>query len=301
MTNVNIDEFGENQRSFSNDSKYAVPIDIRLGENANLKTKVLTWRNCFSSSKFLWRGVKPTNEMLNQFLKLADATDEDILKYALRWGTLNLCRAHWLPSTHNPFCEQLESTPDPQGEPISQWRTIARLMQATLNIAKKLSDGQLAESKDWKIFIEEEFIRGNELLWAFDRNKKKYAEALKYQRRQIAGIIDGWIDISSLRPVFRWDGEQVSLTFIGSPKGKLFGALISQLLLIAGRSGLACCSECRSWYERKRRGPKKGQLNYCKDCKDRKVPDRNAKRAQREREKDRIKQKAAARSKGKNS
>lgn len=39
--------------------------------------------------------------LLDQFLKLADATPEKIRDYARRWGVLQICQ-HGLPASHNP-------------------------------------------------------------------------------------------------------------------------------------------------------------------------------------------------------
>lgn len=279
MTNANAEFFDGGERAFSNDHEYAVPIDINLvGEN-------LVWRRFISSTKPKGKMVTPKPETLNQFLRLADASGEEILRYARRWGVLNLCREDKLPSSHNPTCVPSESTNGSLSEPISEWRRIARMMQSIMNIASKLDDEKVASENDWGVLRNEGWLGNTQLLRDFDRSDKKYLDALKSQRRQISYVINKWVTISALQPTVTWDDKLIRLSFTGSPKGKLCGALVSQLLLTSGQSGLMSCSECRSWYKRTGKLPKRGQSNYCPVCKKKGIPMRNASRAYRARKK----------------
>jgi hypothetical protein len=49
--------------------------------------------------------ITPAKGMLEEFVKLADADEQDILRYARRWGFLELCREHWEPASHRHDCE----------------------------------------------------------------------------------------------------------------------------------------------------------------------------------------------------
>jgi hypothetical protein len=279
MTNVTTEFFADSERPFSDYHEYAVPVDLQLaGQN-------LVWQRFTSSSKPTGINVRPHPEMLDQFLRLSDADDEEILRYARRWGVFNLCPEHLLPASHNPDCEPFLNINSKWSEPISEWRKISRMMQSIFSIAYKLSNKQVASASDWSVLRDEGWLGNIELLKDFDKNDKKYQKAFKYQRRSIANVINIWITISALQPVLRWDDNFSGLSFTGSPKSKLCGALVSQLLLTSGRSSLMSCSECRSWYTRTAKLPKRGQANYCSDCRKRGVPERNASREYRARQK----------------
>ena len=48
-----------------------------------------------------WHEVHPGPGMLEEFVRLADARDERIRDYTLRWGMLEVCKQHRLPFGHS--------------------------------------------------------------------------------------------------------------------------------------------------------------------------------------------------------
>jgi hypothetical protein len=97
--------------------------------------------------------VRPGPGMLEDFVKLADARDQAILKYARKWGPLWACghRCYW---QHNRFgCRPVESSDDQyytRWEPLDYWRDFAKEARATLRIAHKLNSGQPGDPEDWR-------------------------------------------------------------------------------------------------------------------------------------------------------
>ena len=54
----------------------------------------------------LWAGpfkeVRPGPGLLENFLNLVDESDEEIFRYARRWGVLGICK-HGVPASHNDY------------------------------------------------------------------------------------------------------------------------------------------------------------------------------------------------------
>src|SRR6266542_6970364 len=100
--------------------------------------------------------------LLEGFLKLGNAANEAILRYARRWGPLWLC-GHVLPMAHEDGCwtvhEIEERDGDPSGaiiwwqEPISGWRTVSRDAGAVVRIARQLHNGQFGRHDDWESML----------------------------------------------------------------------------------------------------------------------------------------------------
>jgi hypothetical protein len=90
----------------------------------------------------------PGPGLLEQFVGLSDASDEDILRYARHWGVLVICR-HGLPASHSEHCRPM--TLSGRGryvfwEPLASWRYFARHAKRVLEIAAATYNGQVMES-----------------------------------------------------------------------------------------------------------------------------------------------------------
>lgn len=118
--------------------------------------------------------VRPGPGMLEEFVKLVDARDQAILKYARKWGPLWLCshRRYW---QHDPLaCRPVASSDEryyTRWEPLEYWRDFAKEARATLRIARKLNTGEAADPEDWQAIparyerMDAMFIRWDELQW----------------------------------------------------------------------------------------------------------------------------------------
>lgn len=244
--------------------------------------------------------VTPSRGMLEEFVSLADADENKFLEYACRWGLLELCKEHFMPTNHNYTCEPIVPfrmvvfgvTDKParehrekllsEGEPISAWRDYARFAKAILNIAAKLHEGEIGSDEDWDTlhFDEAGFLGWN---YASERRKAKKFPDLDFERSLIAtGVNDYWLGISGVQPRFAWETSRPIISFAcPKPYGKLFANLAIQLMMaVTQLDSLAICSACGESYKPKRR-PKNNQRRYCPNCK--KVAQRDASAAYRRR------------------
>ena len=231
----------------------------------------------------MWRERRqPGRKMLEDFIKLADATPERILSYARRWGFLNLC-SHELPYTHNaappPFgpvptdeeyrAIEMQCSPA-RREPLAVWRRYAEQMGALLRFAAQFYGEEQAEFLD-TAWLREYGFQGSETTnrttafdllarpldrWMWEANVRprlKYPEGQLYSsvRRRV-------INPKPLAVVIGGEGAIVS-------EG-LFGDLVLQLLLaVSNNNGFARCSQCKEYYSPSRM-PNPKRRNFCQKC-----------------------------------
>lgn len=272
MTFALIEHFGDEtfaSREPLAVDEYAVPNVIEIDGD------FLTWQYTWKKPHRPHRIMRPQARMLPQFLALAETnvTDEKIVAFARKWGVLYLCKEHWTPASHNPFCEPF------QRERLSEWRFLARQMKAALEIAVRLDrDGQLGRHEDWRVLDGEDYcgefnpgrpLPHREAGWRATR--ENLLKALSYEKSDIGRHIDGWLAIGGVRPRTAWYGDQLSITLEGSPQGKLMGALAIQLMHEVGRCTFLFCRNCRKAFM-----PKTRQARYCPACQEAGVPQQRA-------------------------
>ncbi|MEW6143366.1 MAG: hypothetical protein AB1597_09500 [Chloroflexota bacterium] len=197
---------------------------------------------------------------LDAFVRIK--TDDDILRFARRYGPLGLCK-HGLPPMHRG----------------SWYRDV-------------IQDGELVEvirMDEW-----EPRLGGSERGWCPPVSPepiKKWLEysslALSYltlaasfkrDKVELKGIgkfflrdgINEWLGDAGIKLELTWDSQEPTLTLTG---GGIFGALGVQLLTAVTANTLAVCSGCGKPYLRGVRKPKPGQRNFCSNCRSR-VADR---------------------------
>jgi len=259
--------------------------------------------------------IRPPGDLISRFMRLASADAEAIRFFAARFGPLRLCERHSLPITHNSaglsqgtdrtlqdakeqerppwaagigepvwslieeWCRQ-QSFCLPAGwqdlknggsfwEPVKAWRRFATEAQAILRLAVRLHSTRPieGESDDWGS------VRSS---WARIGEEASTSSA---QRKALAGVLTEWLELGDVRPWVEWKPEpRLLLTF-----GDLFGVLALQLVAMATMSrGAAVCSGCGVMYLPKRQ-PNPTRRSYCPDCRENRVPQRDAERAYRRR------------------
>lgn len=221
-----------------------------------------------------WKDLRPTAsppgaELLEQFVRLADATPKEILGFARRWGILEICE-HNLPQTHDQACVT-SAAKRSAGSPTTRellrgWRSVAQWMDAVMRLAAALDRGADGDQAAWDIVT---------------MGKKRYPTyEMTSKRPLLAAEIEQWLGWVRLRLKFGWDDPRPTLTIAADG---LLGALLLQLVITISRiDGLAICTECRRTYIPTRR-PRRGQRNYCQKCEADRVPIRDAARAYRAR------------------
>jgi hypothetical protein len=251
--------------------KIWVPHDILLSDDGTL----LTWHPNGFLGKPMLRAVQPGPRLLEDFVELADRTPEEILRYARRWGVLELCD-HDQPACH----AHLQCVPRGTGtrylEPVSCWYKYAALFGSLLRIASNLADERPGLDADWEIVIN-----------ALDQVQNPF-----YQRRglgpdldKLQVILNSLISMSGVKPFLFRERGKWSVNFSGGfvIACGLFGALVCRLMLAATcTQGLGVCSACGRGYLPSRR-PNPNRRSYCDTCRRDKIPVRDAQRDRRAR------------------
>lgn len=233
--------------------------------------------------------VKLQGEILEAFLRLANASSSRILEFAKQWGVLELCKydcppshppLYWLCPVKNSYSYHPRMEDGAPWEPVTAWRRWAQRANATLNVAGDLYEDKIAREEEWRVacWIE----RKSE-----DRNYSIRPKRVEAGWRLLALNLNYWLELAEVRPYVDWakspedNKGRLSLPLM---VGGLFGALATQLVLAISRTdGLAICSGCGVGYVPSYRRPRAGERHYCKECRDGKVPQRDAARDHRSR------------------
>jgi hypothetical protein len=249
--------------------------------------------------------------LLDGFVRLADASPEKILAYARKWGILEICE-HGLPSTHASMTHrsspmrglgsfarakserQREPVRQPGeicpprahydsstwvpgqlfvfSEPVSAWTEYARQARALLNLIAQHARGQPLSMDDLR--VADPTIETSMQTW--------HRPGISAAQFVIGSCVNDWLMISepTIRMVY-WEPTTPALRLM---EGGLFGAIAISLAMKAVRSdGLAICSGCGTGYTPSRM-PRRGTRTYCLACRAAGVPQRDATRAMRARQ-----------------
>jgi hypothetical protein len=225
--------------------------------------------------------ITPSKGMLEEFVALADADENKYLEYACKWGLLDLCKEHFMPTSHNYNCEPIVcrtivfGTTEKaakahheklvsEGESISAWRDYARIARAILKSAARLHEGQMGADEDWGTLHFVEFLGWNHA----ERRKAKNRADIAQEKILIAEGVNYWLEIGGVQPSVSWKASRPIITFqCFKPYGKLFANLAILLMMAMSQiDSLAICSVCGQSYMPIRR-PKNNQRRYCPDCK----------------------------------
>jgi hypothetical protein len=251
--------------------KYWVPKDIRLEKGR------LVWGDTHREDL---EQVATSPQTIDGFLRLSDATPDEIFRYARRWGPIGFCK-HGLPASHNSrwrldravvkMCPPCGGT-NHLWEPLEFWRMTAKRATSLLSIAAALYDDKSGSEEDWKI-VERGDLRPVDI----------YDWPIVNQRFELEWHLTHWMQMGRLIPIVTFDKKVLSFSLDVLNGSGLFGALGLQLALAASRTdGLASCFACRRPFIPSRR-PKANQHTYCPECREIGRPTRDASRAYRQR------------------
>ena len=223
---------------------------------------------------------------LGSLRKLATAPESHVLRFVQRFGSL-----------FQPEDEMgvgwggMPYQPDGRGDLVEDYRTVARLVEATLRITSLVSRSRPVPVIDLSTALE--FL---ESIVAADYSAKTAAaicERLVLRargtsvpfetslRRVPVGVVNGWLRAKGVSPHLRWpdsaDRPAIQLS------GGLMGFIASELMhyVRAGERTLTC-DGCGREFTRSRR-PKTGQQVWCSSVRCRRRRDREAQRRSRTR------------------
>jgi len=207
--------------------------------------------------------------MLDAFVRIETA--EDVLRFATRWGPLDIC-AHGLPSSHRTFQHSALEFGEPEPtlgecwtdglwqsnkEDLEFYLLYSRAARAILNLAAAAHQGALGEHEDWIASGLPFYTRE----WMAEQ--VKVPGHLGHGRFLISTLVSEWMRIGGIQPVLFW--------YSGEPEFQMsaetFGILGLQLMNAVTRAhGFAICSGCGRPYIRTGRRPQAGRRNYCPTC-----------------------------------
>lgn len=244
--------------------RQARPGTVRVPEHIRLKGERLAWG--WGTGQTPTRTKETGGQMLDRFVRLADAEPSEILDFAREWGPLQICE-HGIPASHNservgmpPGCLPLvvknPTHPYIYWEPLERWRLFSRHAGALRRIAIKIHQGEPGEPGDWTTV----------------RRGAAPAE-VERSRRLLAGLVNLWLELGDVRPQMEWRESQPSIAVgIGNLMASTdatgtFGALAVQLLLsVIPSTGLYTCSACAVTFTRDKPRPAAGRRRFCPVC-----------------------------------
>jgi hypothetical protein len=246
------------------------------------------------------RVYRPGEGLLARFIALADASDENIRRFAQGCGMLWLCRQHQLP-----YCgrrhRSLEVPPIDCGldrfrkqrefsslrelamapvffrERIGRWRELAREARGLLHVSAALHAGETPEASAWNDAFNQ--ARGY--------NKTPASRRTPGESYVVGQRVNEWIEWAGLRPALLWLQPRPpviafsGVQFIAPDKTTLFSAIALRLMMaVVAGDAMAFCTHCGAAYSPSRR-PAAGRRNFCRACRGRGVPVMYAQRARR--------------------
>jgi hypothetical protein len=248
--------------------------------NSNLEARLeFSWR---------WNGwtidsptsVKPPRDLVDTFMKLADAEDARIQAFAERYGALFVfCEIR-------PSKDRLIVT-----ESCGVWRYFARSIQALLRIATTIHSPKAGRPDDWDQiglcpsaikeaasidpssvdFFSPAGIPGEAGWTVLAHFIRKGANR---DWRMWVHLLNSLLDLARVRAFVRCEGsgsERSPYLLFSTPS--LFSHIALQACLLATRrEGVAVCSYCRASYQPRLRAPKANQRNFCPTCRKNRVP-----------------------------
>jgi len=223
------------------------PLYARTG-SARIRCNEIVWRRLSNEAvrrdpSILPYVFEPKGfALLQEFLQLADTSDEDLCKFAQKYGPLRGLR---------PMGGEREA--------LADWRYWITQAKAILTMANKLQD-QMPTSKDeWAVLGVE-----------FQKHGGKPPQELKRSMEQfsLASHLNAFLRHWRVTPFVTWEGasegaSEIRLNFGG---GSLISAIGAQLLSAVCRNDrFVPCSACGCLYTPSRK-PRGGENHYCYDC-----------------------------------
>lgn len=217
-------------------------------------------------------------DLLSAFIALHEESDDAIVHFARRYGTLWLCRHEW-PYTHNvvaPFgssgtsgCSVNADIVSGCHEPLAVWRRFSEQARALLTIGAKLQSGEvdLITGDDWGLVVSE---------WRlFRKGANALAKSTIHVQQAHWSRVVGWWMLAGgvgLFPTFTWEankGNSAPHVTTLSRSG-VFGAIGLQLMTTLTGQNIARCDSCGRIYI-PRRKPRADQAKRCQspDCRNR--------------------------------
>lgn len=246
--------------------------------------------------------------LLDRFIALSDrsSTDRDILAFARRYGPLYICEHHGIAIYHKPLLmgrialgpapifgvdEPFKYTwcgpkverhnPETFSEPVEGWRKLASRAANLLLVANAVRLNGNVPPEAW------EKVDGSR-----ERFGKRYPNLayLDDPWFRLAANVEYWLAAAEVNVRVSVERRSLVASLNSFMMSSLALVAIQLLLAITRSEGLAACSGCGAPFISSRRplagksvGRWVAKRNYCQNCREAKVPQRDAARDYRER------------------
>jgi hypothetical protein len=203
---------------------------------------------------------KPGFAILRDFVALDAGGEDDLLKFAQRYGALGLCvhgKALGHRSQNGQRCFRSDRRyHDGTRESANAWRLYVACAVGILTISTKLHRGEWGTPREWARALryppEPAFL-------------PRVHRSMYEQRSLLAALVSDWLDECDTRPHIDWTDSTITLGLMAEGE-RLLSAIGVQLLSAIMRADWAFCSNCGRLYTPTRR-PRKDQFQYCQECK----------------------------------
>jgi len=256
----------------------------------------LVW-NGGARSAFVRARPDMYEDLLEWFVRLGEASDEDILKFSRRWGLLG----HHDLGNYPDLLDRAEDRRDQMvaalaeqtqwrrhgGEPLAAWRCWSHHAGALARVSAALRDGRVGRPDDIGVLCHPSptadtwpDIAGLQPWWLRRPDYTPPDPTLRNHRELVEVFVERWVRGGHVRPVLRWTARARGVELAG--RGLMGALAVSLLAAVQGATSLAVCSGCSNLYVPDRT-PRETQRHFCGRCRDDGEPLRQAKRDSRAR------------------
>jgi hypothetical protein len=206
-----------------------------------------------------WFGIRRGPEgCLEHFMRLITADDEEVVRFAARWGVLGFCE-HSLPGIHHECPPKLvgrRRRGDPKDlvwyrEKTDDWRLLAKRVRDLLVLAKGITKGEQVRKADWEGMMNGT-PPGLDAVLSRDYPASSVVEV----------VLSSMLDDAGITPTVRWSSKasrfQLGLDLEGPysgkshifsrafpwPIGSLYQVIVLQLASAVTSGRLVHCARC---------------------------------------------------------
>jgi hypothetical protein len=237
-----------------------------------------------------WAEARPT--LLDDFLEIR--SDQDILTFARKWGTLGICQEHRVPGCRESSLSGRPCWPEQLSEhgydirtsvwrePTSVWHSVVAKGNIMRRLGDRILSGGAGTKSDWEgvvgpLELASQFatsVHTAKSNPAYTKMLEKSGcghpgqpwNSVKQAKGMFSIVMQSWLDQGDVRPFFVWERDRWAIRS-SVPVGvfPLFGTLALYLAVaVAGGIESAICSFCGREYFPQRR-PTSGKCNCCGD------------------------------------
>ncbi len=209
-------------------------------------------KNLHDLEEIGWQKMNNSSTVLEDFIRLAEATPDMIRQFVLKWGPLWHCVEHkdcfWVPTWYPNQKNGCRWFP---AEPLKEFRLRAIQAEATFDIAVRLSKGRPVPMNLWQ-----------RLGWTGEEGKF----SLWGQKFFLTSIINGFLTRPGGPSLFVYWNDQKPEIVIDTGLGFIRSVWLIIAQCLTGAKGLYFCNSCGDPYIRHMRKPQEGRKSFCPEC-----------------------------------